>query len=428
MHTVETRTWHGIMGTSIVLALAISTPRATAAEPAPKPAWLTEASVATKLAFDTNVYAVELNHPTVTVAEVEDWAMSVCVRLAADGSAWVQRPKGTLTASYSPTWTRFDEQRSETHTVHKLTLGSTGKEGAWSWLFDGTVNYVDGSEKSPFYGIYSSYGMAVSRERREQVQQLVKAQLKYQPHAVFARWVVNYVNYDLLTDHHAPTGPWAGYLNYVDRSDLHTGLDVGRTFKATTVFAGARAGTQYQQQVPWANYSGSNDYTRLLVGLEHKFFPAVSLSLCAGPDFRDYADARSAANQDPTVLYAEGALQAKFKAESVSLTAKQWRWVASSGKAVYNDKSAALTWKHTFSPAWSSTVALNFYRSSYVAPIVRKEQLYQLTLGAGYQFAENWSVAGELSWHRCENFIDLASAEGREYERTLGGITAKLTF
>jgi len=165
-----------------------------------------------------------------------------------------------------------------------------------------------------------------------------------------------------MTDwHNGATPGYAGYQNYVDRSDVNGGLDFG--YKVTedlAVTVGYRYGHQYQQAMPdtidtltvhGQQAQSSADYQRLLLGVEGKPVKWLKVELQAGPDFRNYAantetHITPVNDKNPVKLYGEAALAAEVTAnDSLAFKYKGYQWVSGTGTTPYFESSYDLTYR-----------------------------------------------------------------------------------
>ncbi len=371
------------------------------------------------MTYDTNIFATEVERPGFPVANRE--AVDAQLFLKADlfplraNADW----KDT-SLSYQVTRHWFDRYAStEDHTVHKLQIVAKGTILGWKLAADLATTYVDGSKESPRYLVYSSYGMAVPRERRNQWQHALKASLRREFGAWSTRVTGAYTSFDLLTRHHNPTGAYLGYLNYIDRYDLNGGFDVGHKAGKALAWLGMRVGEQYQQALPWALTRGSSSYVRLLTALEGKTGD-VTYALTAGPDFRSYHDPKAVVDRSQTTLFVDSSVNWTVrKGTTVGLTGKQWRWVSSSGKATYDDFSTGVTVKHQLTKVLALRGLAQWQRGDYVAPTNRIDHLYTLGCGATFDFNPHLSASLDYTWMRDENAVAGTTFDGREYRRDL---------
>lgn len=419
------------------------------AEPAAKaeatlPSWISELSVSAKETYDSNVYGsnevLAAGYPD--LVNKNSWVTSLGVRFVFSASALEGANKDLLVLGYTPTYFNYGSRSDENNTQHRFQVQSKGKAEAWSWNFDNATTYVDGSRETLRYTGYSSYGIGFPRERRAQWQDQGKFFVKYGLGEYFVRAAGSVTLYDLLTSHHVTSGAYAGWLNFVDRYDANAGLDVGWNItKDTALTLGWRNGHQYQQAFYWLPslaYTSSNNYNRALVGIEGKPLSWLTLNLTAGPDFRHYTapTARLGVNSaNQTALYLEASATATLgKSDTLTLAGKQWRWVSSTGRVSYDDKSWQLSWKHKFNAQFSAQLSTQFQQGQYVnyptaiSATGRNDLLF--TNGAQVQWTvtKAFAVTLEDSWQKAQNNVAAAAATGREFERNQLSLGAKYTF
>lgn len=323
---------------------------------ADRPAWLTEVSATSRVGYDTNLFGVDNARPGVPIADQGAWSGSLGVKVVVSVSAMLEAPKDRLQLGYAPTGNWLEGAADENNTQHRFTFASAGRSGAWSWSVDSATTYTAGADDSPRFNTYNIFGMGLVRDRRTQLQETGKAWLRCDG----ARWFVRGTAATLINDYRAalraPTAAEAGRLNWVDRSDHNGGVDLGwKISPAASLLLGGRLGSQHQATTAWLTKSSSNHYTRVLAGFEGRPTRWLSGSLLAGPDFRRYAAATQCmSDRTPVAWHYTGNLTATLTAtDSLTLTAKQERWLSSTGQSAYDAKTLALAWQHGFSDAWS---------------------------------------------------------------------------
>jgi len=236
----------------------------------------------------------------------------------------------------------------------------------------------------------------------------------------------------------------SGYINFPDRYDINGGMDFG--YKATpdvAITLGYRNGHQYQQQFAWSLDSSSNDYQRLLIGLEGKPFKWLQIQFQLGPDFRSY-EADSATHvtpigdHNPTVFYGEANVAATITREdTVTFKFKQFQWESSCGYVPYVDT----TYDFGYSRKLTRKLGLNLgarvceadYTSAYTAPGKRDDWMFTLSAGLHYDFNANWSADIAYEYDRGLNGYDpLAISQvpdnKRQFVRNLVSVGAQWKY
>jgi hypothetical protein len=434
---------HRLSLLALLGAVALPLVHAADATPAPDiwgvvaPAWLTEASFTVKGGYDTNVFGVSTNlagHPD--IANQEAWVATASPKLTVNalpllGIGATDAIKA-FSFGYSGEYSLYDGISSENNAKHTLSLQLKTQEGAWSFGFDNSFLYVDGSNKDPFFSTYSAYSTAIPRERRHQIQERPTASLRYDLDQAFLRAVGSAAYYNLLVDRYDPVGANKGYINYVNRSDANAGLDLGwKASSDCSYFLGWRVGQQIQGRQPWGGTHCNSTYNRLLLGFEGKLFPWLSGNALVGPDYRRYADASNLglAGQDHTWLYAEGNLTATLSPEdSLVATTKVWHWVSSTGSTSYQDSTYTLAYKHAFNKQLSVAPGIRFLASKYDYPTVRDDQLWAFTFDVTYVVTKEISISADYLSQNDHSRIPEAIGPGRGFDESLVSLSVKFSL
>ncbi len=398
---------------------------------ADRPAWFTEVSTAGRVGYDSNVFGVENARPDVPLADQAVWTGSLGVKMVVSVSAMLEGPKDQLQLGYAPTANWFKGVAGEDHTQHRFTVTSAGRRGAWTWSLDSATTYTDGPQDSPRFNAYNIFGMGQVRDRRAQLQETGKAWLRYDT----ARWFLRGTAATLINDYRtalrAPTAAEAGRLNWVDRSDLNGGVDLGwKLSPAASFLLGGRLGSQHQATTPWLTKSSSNRYTRVLLGLEGRPTHWLSGSLLVGPDFRRYAAATQCmSDRTPVAWHYSGSLTATLSAtDSLTLTAKQERWLSSTGQSAYDARTLALVWPHGLSDAWSLPVAGQLQPGQHSAPIVRNDVLYGGQVQLRWRATKRFAVTLDVTLQSGADLLNLPTTGGRDFHRSQLGVGVQRVF
>jgi opacity protein-like surface antigen len=374
-----------------------------------KPAWLQELSLGVKESYDDNIFGVS----GVGLQPKSSWISAVSPKIAFNFAPLLgsQSAFQSLSLSYAPDLVRFHEAPTENYDAHKIGAGIRGTAGDFSFSLDDAFLYNDGSKIAPTYALNQTgaageldkyrnvFATAMPRERRNQVQERETAALQYDWDRAFIRGTDSLLDYNLDTAWHNSTKvPYIGYQNYVDRSDVNGGLDLG--YKVATnvaVTLGYRYGSQFQQQFPTSittdSHYSSSTYQRVLLGVEGKPFDWLDVKLDGGPDFRDYNSHAPVTDFHPTKYYGEAAVKAMIATnQSLTFNYKQWTWVFAAGEVPEFDSSYALNYH------WNVTGQLGFDLGARIqeadftggndtagtAPSDRADRLYTLSSGVTY--------------------------------------------
>ncbi|MCX6894469.1 MAG: hypothetical protein NTZ16_02980 [Verrucomicrobia bacterium] len=399
----------------------------------PKPIWLTELSLACKEGYDDNI----LLSGSGNTRDQSSWFTTISPKVTVDLAPLLQMPQlPTAAFGYAPDFVAYHSTPTENYSAHRFTQSIKGRAGAFSGALENCFTYVAGSETGPTYpegrNCYSTIGV---RERREQFQARGKASLQYDGKNWFARLVANWLDYDLMTEiRSAP-----GYDNYADRLDLNGGFDCG--YKITPGLAamvGYRYGHQFQQQYFFNLDSSPGDYQRVLFGLEGKLCSWLTMTLQAGPDFRDYAANTTThttpiSNPNLVTYYAEAQLTAQASAaDTFAFKYKQWQWVSSTGCAPYFDSTYDGSYNHKFDEHLSLDLGARLltadYRSGSSAKAQRVDLQYAVYEALHYAINPHWSLEFAYTAEFGRNDADIANASTREYNRNLVSLGAQYKF
>jgi opacity protein-like surface antigen len=429
-----------------LLALATASLPAFAAEAAAEPrnpwgieppAYVSESSLGAKVSFDSNVFATDYNLSDANpIASRSDSVYTVSPKLTLNVAKLLELPKDgvvqALSLGYAGDYAFYSRFSTEDHGRHSLPFSLKLKQGDWAFNVDNTLLYIQGDKHSPLYNTYSAYGTATVRERRNQVQNRFAFSLTHNFGSFFARAAGNALTYDLLTDLHngAAQPAYKGYQNWVDRSDMNTGLDLGYRLNKDFAFTtGWRLGTQQQDRLPWGGNTSSSTYNRLQFGFEGTLTPWLKGSVVAGPDFRRYSDqgASGIKGASHTWLFVEGSLTATITPQdSLTVSTKVWHWVSSTSVASYQDASTSLTLKHSFNKQWSVSGGLKAGSSRYDTPTLRNDQLWTLPVGLSYAWTKNILLNADYQFIQARNRTP--GVLGREYTQSLFSIGVKISL
>ena len=401
----------GLFGLFLCLQAQAATPSSTAsvATTSGKPAWLSDASVSVKEAYDDNIYLVS----GLGAAERSSWILTVTPKIGVNFIPLLGQPQGpwqTLSLSYAPDYVSFAGASTESFTAHRVTAALKAKSGPITAALDNGFVFIDGDATAPVYSTTlhddqrSAYATAAPRERRRQLQDRAKVSLQYDAKQWFARAVGNLILYDLMSD----LSSAAGYQNYADRFDVNGGADVGyKILPKVALTLGYRYGREYQQQFPTAidktHTSATSNYQRVLVGVEGKLADWITVSLQLGPDYRRYPATTTVhttpmANRHPRQFYAEGSVSiVASKVDTIDLKGKQWVWVSSTGKIPYVESTYDLAYKHKFDAHLALDLGLRYGQSNYTigtgTSALRNDRLYAGSCGVTYAFTAQFSAA-----------------------------------
>jgi hypothetical protein len=404
---------------------AAEKPAAAASTDWQKPAWLTDLALAVKENYDNNLLLVADKSPG--MSPQSSWITTLSPKVGFDLAPLLgdRKTLQTLSLVYSPDFAIYHDASSESYNAHKIANVLKVKIDNFSFSLNNAFLFNDGDRVAPIYAMgqgaaieqadskRNAYATAVPRERRKQIQDRFTFVSQYDVDKLFLRPTASLLYYDLMTDWHSTgAAPYKGYQNYIDRSDINGGVDLGiKASKDLTFIAGCRYGHQYQQDIPHAIDSAtvngrieqsSADYRRFLLGLEGKPCKWLAVKLAGGPENRNYNAAAPVDNYHPVDYYGEGSLIATLDpSQNLSFTYKHWQWVSSTGKIPYADTSYVLAYH------WNATKQLGFDLSGKYAESdytcgsavktgnssLRDDTMTTLSVGASYAFTSHVSAS-----------------------------------
>lgn len=388
----------------------------------PQSAWKVELSIAARTGYDSNVLLQDVG----ALASRESMFTSIAPKLAASYlPAGAKTPLVAL--SYAPVLTWFHDVSSEDHVAHHLLADLNLSEGRWSVGMNHTLTWIDGEDEGLIFtapgGAPALGGLAI-RDRRDAViyKSTIKAQ--YTADGWFVRPIVNAYVHDFQTRHLSTPG----YQNFADRSDLSVGVDLGLKIAADSfVTLGYRAGWQTQADVLAVPTDYTNRYQRVLLGLEAKPAPWLTLNAALGPDFRTFTGDTPAGFDDEQVFLSANVSASVRPSDRDTITLLITRLVLPGfgGRSAFEDSVYSLTWKHVNGPL---TISLGgrAHRGEFLDPVVRDDWVYTISPSVEYRFNAHATVEVGYACELGDSRID--NTPGREYERHVVYGAVKLSY
>lgn len=407
-----------------------------------KPVWLTDVSLGVQESHDSNVYLLGVNAAAPVpgynnaTANKSSWITTISPKVAVDlakllGDGSILK---TFALGYAGDFNIFHDATEETFSAHRFTTNIKAGSDSVQFNLDNTFTYIDGNDSSVVYpgSPQSRFANNAVRERLNQWQERTQASLKVDvgPY-VFIRPVFSLLYYDLGTDFSAASG----YLNFIDRYDVNGGLDAGyNVTKDLALTLGYRYGYQYQAALPASvttattlGRNASNDYQRILAGVEGRPVKWLNLQASVGPEYITYTDARpyvygvKANGQIPldrTDIYAEALATVTLSdADSLVFKWKRWDWVSSTGVYAYRDTTYSGTYRHQFSDAFSVEAGLNAQQHYYLPSSLRNDWQYTASIGAKYAVTKNLILNLSYSYIRGLNDQDFGITSTQATDR-----------
>lgn len=392
-----------------------------------KPSWLTDLSGGVKESYDDNVLMVSGQG----LKPQSSWVTAIDPTIGFNFLPFLggQTILQTLSLSYAPDIEFYHNAPAESYTANRFHNAIKGQSGAFSFGLDNAFLYNDGNRVAETYAVNPSSSSAAlqydkyrsnlahraARERRNQYQDRNTTFLQYDWNAFFIRPTASLLYYGLNTyQHDTSVAPYKGYQNYVNRYDVNGGADLGYKLNPEVALTlGYRYGSQYQEQFsaainnntvlngkPYDPYA-SNDYQRLLLGLEGKPLSWLEVKLAGGPDFRDYNPNAPINDDHYTTYYGKGEVKAELNDHnSLAFNYEAWQWVSSTGYVPDFESSYALTYHWTATSQLGVDLGTSLLEADYTsgndlngsAPSVRDDLDYGFSGTLTYAFTSHFSA------------------------------------
>jgi opacity protein-like surface antigen len=403
-----------------------------------KPDWLTDLSLRVGESYDTNVYLAgapqeyfpkTLPEGNIAYKNQSSWVTTISPKIGVDfakllGSDSIIK---LFTVGYVPDFVIYHDASSESYSAQRFTTAFKAKADNVSVSLDNAFTYIDGSKDGLLYpGGASAYANGTIRERRDQWQERTKLSVKVDLGPVFIRPTVSLLYYDLNTDlKNTSLAVNKGYTDFVNRYDLNGGADVGYNVTKDVAFTlGYRYGHQNQDALPDALSSlsktaysrgvdASNDYQRVLFGVEGSPLKWLKVEASVGPQFTTYTDDRpynggvvadDRINQNPTDVYAEASVTvAPTSADALVFKYKRWDWVSSTGINAYRDTLYDASFRHQITKDLQLELGLRASQSDYNPSSLRNDWDYTASAGLKYAITKNLGVDLTYTYDRGHN-------------------------
>jgi hypothetical protein len=396
----------------------------TTAPSAPASAWTPSAGLSLKQAFDDNVFLQDLGPK----ANQQSFISTVIPNLGLS-----YKPAGVFNASltYAPEVNFFEADSGENFTLHRVGMSLGGKMADSSWEVTESFIAIDGSDLGPTYlqpgGAPAAGGPAV-RDRRDAL--IERGQFRFTQG--FGKWFVRPVVTGYYHDFQTKQKTTPGYQNFVDRSDLNGGADIGYLVaKDTSATVGYRYGVQDQSQLfPDINPTYyDNHYQRVLFGLEGKPCDWLKLNLSMGPEFRHYTGiVASGFDRDRINFYVDSSLTiTPVKGDTVTLSVKSFEQPGFTGRSTYTDSTYDLTWRHKLTDALTIGAGFRGYNTDFVRPTASRND-WILTTSALVSYAFNQHLSAEASYLYDSATSEVPNTPGREYTRNFFALGVRYIF
>lgn len=407
-------------------ACVVTAPTAAAASPALKPTL----SVALSERFDSNVMLQDHG----ALQRIESWVTSVQPVLGVSQS-WAGPWPWSLRLQYAPDFTFFHERDEESYLRHTGLWRFEGRNDRFSAWAQVRPQYTDGSSEGPIWstpeepGSTPALGAAEVRYRRRNFYWQSPLEARYDRDGWFARGVFEARVWDIMVEDRQVPG--SIYQNYVDRTDVVGGPDLGlKVAPGWQVSAGYRFGHQDHEQHPFAEpYTYQNDFHRGLGGLNVS--PAAWLKIGgeAGPSFHQFNRSSLPPGADPheTLLYYAFNLTARLGTNTtLQGQGSQHLLPSTGGRATFQNIRLTGTLEHRLRPDLRAAFRFDMQEYDMIRGLNTRDQVF--TPEARLEYTLNRHFAFN-AWYAYEWADALESGtEGREYSRHVVGLGLRATY
>jgi hypothetical protein len=413
--------------------------------------------LALKETYDGNVYLQDIAPLPANVAAAEaaglnavpaKYSSFITTIIPRFGAGYKPGAAFDVVAGYAPEIALYTSAEEEDYIAHRVTLNFGGKIKDATWELLNAPTFVEGGTIGPTFGRPGdcpAIGGVPLRDRRKQFVLRDSFRTTVPVSKWFVRPVASYYYHDFLTGQRlnpAVTANEYVYENYIDRSDVNGGLDVGYNVgRSTFAVLGYRYGQQNQYTGPNSANTAFTDspydssYNRVLFGVEGTPVSWLRLAALGGPDFRNWAPNTPAGfDRDRLVYWADVSVTVlPDKNDVVTLRYRNFEQPAFSSQSVYRDITYGAAWKHKFGDHWAASAGFQLYIGNWLPPVYRDDWIY--TPSAGLTYAYNQHLSAELTWSydMVDNKTPTSDpgatyADGREFSRNLVSLAVKYTF
>lgn len=408
--------------------LALSS--ALGAEPAVTPsAWKTTSSLTLRESYDSNVFLQD-HAPSPSVLGAAPARLGSFVTSAA--VAWNVEARAAdglvFTGGYAPEAVRYHSASSEDYVAHRVQLALSRRAASTAWSATNSLVWTDGSKDAPIFGGPGgapALGGIPLRDRRAAL--VDRSALKFE--TTSGRWLFRALAAGYWHDFRTNQLRQTGCANYIDRSEVSAGFDVGYELRPKTrVIAGFRLARQTQAELYGVDSPYDSTRRRFVAGLEGTPVAWLQLNLLAALETRSFAAATPAGfDRDKHLLWIDASATATpTKRDTLTLTVRRAEQPASTSISVYEDTAGELTWRHKCSDRIAASAALKIWTGIWQPPAVRRDRVCTPTLQL--QFTVNTHCVVEATWSYDDARSGIPSTEGREFTRHVCGLSARYTF
>lgn len=391
--------------------------------------WRVAETITVRESYDSNVFLQGATPSPTIVGALPDRRASLVTAMGA--TLMFERrlaSESSVALAYSPEAIIYHSAPTESHRVHKLGAGATGRSGASGWSFQNNATWTDGSENGPIFGCAggaTAMGGIPLRDRRASWVGRSAVKLTHTFGPWFARPLATAYIHDFLTRQSRQSG----YLNYLDRQELVAGFDFGREiFAGTRWVAGFRAGRQDQFKLHGVDSPFDSSLQRYLVGLEGTPWPWLQVNVLTGPETRRFsAGTTPGFDRDKVLWWTDAGATFTLSARDVcTATIRRFEQPAFGSQGVYEDITYELAWRRRCDERLTLGAGFKAYGGDWPGPATREDWILTPSLLLHYSFSRLGRF--ELSYAVDSAESRVSATPGREYRRQVATVSTQLSF
>lgn len=395
--------------------------------------WSFNADLTLKESYDSNVYLQDVQPNRMLVPQAaepfqESFVTSITPKL---GLTWKPSTSFAANLAYTPEVVFYHSASDENYVAHRGQVNCNGTVAGVTWNVANALMLVDGSGEGLYFGGPGgapAIGGIPIRDRRDQFVYRGKVSAMITRGKLFLRPVFSAYVHDFQTQQKAAaTNP--GYENYVDRSEVCVGADVGwQLTERTRVFVGYRYGKEIQGRLVGSTNHYDAVYDRPLAGIEGQPVEWLKVSFSVGPDIHHTTGVPAAGfERNYTTVWADGVVTFLLSGrDELALTWKQNTQPAFASCSVYDDITYDALFTHRFEKHWSASGGFRAYGGEWMAPTLRDDWIYTVSAKLVYVHDAHWSSELGYSYDWAESHVP--NTAGREFTRHLGFLGIKYSF
>ncbi|MBX3746078.1 MAG: hypothetical protein KF833_12300 [Verrucomicrobiae bacterium] len=384
--------------------------------------WSPSVALAVKEEYDDNLFAQD-------VTPLGGLSSFVTTLIPSVGMSYRSGKEVSVSLDYAPELAFFHSHPSEDHVLHRVGLNGAVASGAGMWELRQSLVAIDGSRIGPTYtgegGAPAAGGPRV-RDRRDATVYRGSLRVTHETSPLLVRPGVAAYVHDFGTEHRATPG----YQNFVDRADVHGGVDLGtKVADGLCAWVGYRYG--FQDQAGLLSYPEEYDstYHRVLFQVEGSPVRWARVAVAIGPEFRRFGDRVPASFGDRDVrnlfIDASGTLTLG-PSDTATVSVKRFQQPGFAGRSVYDDTTYELRWKHTFSERWDVVMGGRAYNTDFAYPAVRDDWIFSVSAAVSHTINSQFNA--EISFTHEVGESRIPDTRARDYHRNVAAVGLRYTF